>query len=302
MTDDANFRPRTVDEPEPEPVDELDEPLDASVAGDPAPEPEPVDELDAETIERRIGGAPRELDDRDHEYQALMTAQQIVDRVFGSGFRYVRGWAPKTAGADPVDKRYGVTLYGHSGWDVAVKSGTPIYALAGGVVGYANDERVDPAGARRAAVNYGGKSVVVNLGTVGGQPTDQAYMHLSSIAVQPGQHVEPGELLGYSGSTGISTGPHLLFGIRQGGKYVDPTGFLAGLASSAWSPPKASKLPAFPTLPPVGQAFRGGGGAPAAPKPSGVSINSTDAVILAGIGLVAVALVVVATAGKGGSA
>lgn len=301
MTDDANFRARP--SVEPEPVDpELVEPGDDPVAGDPAPEPEP-DELDADAIERRIGGAPRELDDRDFEYQALMTAQQIVDRVWGQGFRFVRGWAPKTAGADPVDKRYGITLYGHSGWDVAVKSGTPIYALAGGVVSFANDERVDPVGARRAAVNYGGKSVVVNLGQVGGQPTNQAYMHLSSIAVAPGQAVEPGELLGYSGSTGISTGPHLLFAISQGGKYVDPTGFLGGLASSAWSPPKASPklpaMPAFPTLPPVGQAFRGA--APAATKPA-LSINSTDAVLLAGIGLVAVLLVVVATAGKGGTA
>lgn len=291
MRDESNFRPH-LDEPEPETI-----------------EPEPDDDatLDGDELDRRlVGPAPvagdpaldnDELDDeRSAEYREAMTNQAIVSRVWGPGFRFVRGWLPKSAGADPIDKRFGITLNGHSGWDVAVKSGTPIFALSGGVVSFANDEKVDPAGARKAAVNYGGKSVVVDLGN----STDFAYMHLSDIAVRPGQAVEPGELLGYSGSTGVSTGPHLLFGIRQNGKYVDPTAYLRGLASSAWQPPSTSRLPAFPKLPAVGAAFRPAAAASAPAPAHAVNVTGSDLIIVGALTLAALAIVVVATAGRSG--
>lgn len=48
------------------------------------------------------------------------------------------------------------------------------------------------------------------------------YQHLSKMYVEPGQKIETGELIGVSGNTGLSTGPHLHFGIQVKGKWVDP--------------------------------------------------------------------------------
>ena len=52
------------------------------------------------------------------------------------------------------------------------------------------------------------------------------YGHFSRFAVKLGQHVEQGDLLGYSGSTGASTGPHLHFEIRRNGTPQNPINFL----------------------------------------------------------------------------
>ena len=51
-------------------------------------------------------------------------------------------------------------------------------------------------------------------------------MHLSSFAVDQGANVAAGDTVGYAGSTGISTGPHLHFAVRVDGSYVDPGGYL----------------------------------------------------------------------------
>ena len=53
-----------------------------------------------------------------------------------------------------------------------------------------------------------------------------AYGHMSEIAVEAGQEVKQGELIGYIGSTGWSTGPHLHFEIRLDGERIDPRGIL----------------------------------------------------------------------------
>jgi murein DD-endopeptidase MepM/ murein hydrolase activator NlpD len=52
------------------------------------------------------------------------------------------------------------------------------------------------------------------------------YWHLSRIAVRPGQQVKGGELIGYVGSTGLSTGPHLHFEVRVHGVPTDPAAWL----------------------------------------------------------------------------
>ena len=68
-----------------------------------------------------------------------------------------------------------------------------------------------------------GNYVVVNHGN--GLST--VYMHCSQLLASVGQQVEQGEVIAKVGSTGYSTGPHLHFGIRTGGKYVNPLNYVS---------------------------------------------------------------------------
>ena len=98
----------------------------------------------------------------------------------------------------------------HEGIDIGVSYGTPIRAAASGTVIYCGWE----SGYDNLTVlDHGG-----NLAT--------AYGHQSSIAVSCGQHVGQGDVIGYVGSTGHSTGPHLHFEVRVNGSPVDPMGYL----------------------------------------------------------------------------
>lgn len=98
----------------------------------------------------------------------------------------------------------------HGGIDIAAPPGTPVAAARSGVV-----SRASWMGA------YGN---VVFIEHSDGSQT--RYAHLSRFAVEVGQFVAQGETIGYVGSTGASTGPHLHFEIRVGGRAVDPLGYL----------------------------------------------------------------------------
>ncbi len=87
---------------------------------------------------------------------------------------------------------------GHSGIDIAANIGTPIYAANGGPILYAGWN------------NWGyGNTVVIGHGAF-----STLYGHMSSIAVGCGQTVNAGQVIGYVGSTGNSSGPHLHFELR----------------------------------------------------------------------------------------
>lgn len=94
----------------------------------------------------------------------------------------------------------------HAGIDLAAPRGTPIYAAGDGVV--------EKAG---WASGYGKFTLVRH---VNGYET--GYAHQSKIIVSPGEHVRQGQVIGYVGSTGNSTGNHLHFEIRINGRVVDP--------------------------------------------------------------------------------
>jgi murein DD-endopeptidase MepM/ murein hydrolase activator NlpD len=102
--------------------------------------------------------------------------------------------------------------YFHTGIDIAAAYGSPIYASAGGVVIY--------TGWRGG---YGNSTIVQHAG---GYTT--TYNHQSVIAVYPGQGVQQGEVIGYEGSTGFSTGPHLHFEILYNGSFQNPCAYLGG--------------------------------------------------------------------------
>ena len=94
----------------------------------------------------------------------------------------------------------------HSGTDIAAPYGTPVLAAAGGTVTVAN--ATDPWGG-----SYGYYVKIQHDGTF-----DTLYAHCSSICVTPGQQVQQGEVIGYVGSTGNSTGNHLHFEIWENGQ------------------------------------------------------------------------------------
>ena len=99
---------------------------------------------------------------------------------------------------------------GHKGNDYAAPTGTPTYAAAAGTVTI--------AGYSPSAGNW----VVINHGN--GLTTK--YMHHSALCVSAGQHVEKGQQIGYVGSTGQSTGPHLHFQVEEYGVPVSPDKYL----------------------------------------------------------------------------
>ena len=100
----------------------------------------------------------------------------------------------------------------HKGIDIGAAGGATIVAAAAGVVKSANYSS--------AAGNY----VMIDHG--GGLYT--VYMHCSSLAVSVGQSVTAGQTIAYVGSTGISTGNHLHFGVSLNGSYVSPWSYLKG--------------------------------------------------------------------------
>ncbi len=107
--------------------------------------------------------------------------------------------------------RRGVFQRFHTGIDLAAPTGTPIYAARAG--------QVDTAGWSRFGY---GLHVILDHGAA----QETLYGHMSRIAVRPGQWVARGDLLGYVGSTGWSTGPHLHFEVRVGGAARNPMAYL----------------------------------------------------------------------------
>jgi murein DD-endopeptidase MepM/ murein hydrolase activator NlpD len=94
----------------------------------------------------------------------------------------------------------------HPGIDLAASSGTPIQAAADGVVVMAGD-----------CGGYGNCVVIDH-----GDSVATLYAHQSRVGVSVGQHVTAGQVIGYVGSTGLATGPHLHFEVRVHGIPTDP--------------------------------------------------------------------------------
>lgn len=98
----------------------------------------------------------------------------------------------------------------HQGVDLAGPEGTPIYASRGGTVTLATFGK------------SAGYYVTINHGD--GYST--VYMHMTRYVVSKGDKVAGGQLIGYMGSTGVSTGPHLHWGVIYNGSYVNPANYV----------------------------------------------------------------------------
>ena len=111
----------------------------------------------------------------------------------------------------------------HKGIDLAAPTGTPVYATADGVVGRAD-----------WFSTYG-----LYISIDHGADLETRYAHMSKLAVAAGDRVRKGDIIGYVGSTGRSTGPHLHYEVRIDGAAVNPIPYMveseAQLALSEYS-------------------------------------------------------------------
>ena len=121
----------------------------------------------------------------------------------------------------PITSNYGLRFHPilhywrmHDGTDFGASCGTPMYAIADGVV----TDRFWSGG-------YGNK-LIVDFGNVNGTFITASYNHAQSYAVSPGQHVSQGQVLGYVGTTGLSTGCHLHFQLWANGTQTNPMNYL----------------------------------------------------------------------------
>lgn len=173
---------------------------------------------------------------RQNEYLALMMqpdnqnlwAQLLGGLVAGGGqiINPDTDWIPIGALAWPLPQTFSITSHFgyrenpftgvieyHNGTDIAAPNGTRILAAAAGTVTIANG--IDPWGG-----SYG-YHIKINHGN--GQET--LYAHCSAICVTPGQQVQQGEVIGFVGSTGNSTGNHLHFEVWVNGERTDAMRF-----------------------------------------------------------------------------
>jgi hypothetical protein len=103
----------------------------------------------------------------------------------------------------------------HSGVDFRAATGTPIYAANTGIVALAKN------------LFYSGNIVILDHG----RGLFTTYAHLSRIDVTPGRLVEKGQAVGLAGATGRVSGPHLHWGVKVNGAYVDPLHMLQTINS-----------------------------------------------------------------------
>ncbi len=106
----------------------------------------------------------------------------------------------------PIYKTYMM----HAGIDFTAPIGTEIYATGNGVV---------------AKTEYNGRGYGNNVIIQHGYGYSTLYGHMSRFAVRPGQRVKRGDVIGYVGNTGSSTGPHVHYEVIKNGKKIDPINF-----------------------------------------------------------------------------
>ena len=154
-------------------------------------------------------------------------SQEITNKIRGMGksteylgtgrfAKPVSGWLSSLFGyrLHPIFKR---RIF-HNGIDFAAGTGAPIYAADSGTVIVAGE-----GGAYRG---YGRITIIDHGTNKSGHRIATVYAHQSRMAVREGQRVNRGDLIGYVGSTGNATGPHLHFEVRSDGIPVNPLSFL----------------------------------------------------------------------------
>lgn len=142
---------------------------------------------------------------------------RALDRLMASAGRALASLPSRWPVRGPVNSEFGrrlspwtATTEFHSGVDIGAREGTPVHAAAPGTVVLAGE--------------HGDRGIAVVLDH--GQEIRTHYGHLSRVSVTHGQQVVRGALIGYTGNTGRSTGPHLHYEIVVKGRPVNPRAFL----------------------------------------------------------------------------
>jgi len=181
-------------------LDPAAEGTEAGIGGGLSTEGSALDLSAFEARTARLDGALDQVEEQLHEQLRWISSMPAITPARGiltSGF----GMRP-----DPITRNRAF----HSGLDIAAAPGAPVHATADGVVA-------------RAGRNGGlGKAVYLSHG----YGLSTRYGHLSKIAVKPGERVKRGDVIGYVGSTGRSTGYHLHYEVHLDGKAVNPAAYL----------------------------------------------------------------------------
>ncbi|MGI6108930.1 MAG: peptidoglycan DD-metalloendopeptidase family protein [Eubacteriaceae bacterium] len=178
----------------------------AADAAKKAAEEEAQKQADAEAAQKAAEEAAQQ--------QAQAEAQASA-KTWSNGYSST-GWYWPLDGIYDITSLFGYRIHpifgtgsGHEGLDIGASSGTPIKSCGDGTVILAGE-------------NGGYGNCVIIQQDNGYQVY---YGHQSAIAVSEGQRVAQGDVIGYVGSTGWSTGPHLHLGVLSGGEFVDPMNF-----------------------------------------------------------------------------
>lgn len=173
--------------------------------------------VSAEASVHAVNTAPAPLSIGDRDFREIFASWSTIEQ--GRSAPTVKVSIPSRM---PVENTKLTSSYGmrthpviggrraHKGVDLASPTGTPVYATADGYVEMA--QRFSSYG-KFIKLDHG-----ANLET--------RYAHLSRIVVSAGSRVEKGDLIGYVGSTGRSTGPHLHYEVRIDGKAVNPIPYM----------------------------------------------------------------------------
>ncbi len=155
----------------------------------------------------------------------LAKAQAIIN---GNSNKYFSGVFVWPTTSSRITAGFGVYYpYGypinHTGTDIGVSIGSSVYSAASGKVVLARTITSDPNGAK---YNGYGNYIIVDHGVdSNGRSLRTLYGHLSTVNVSVGQSVAQGQVIGYSGNTGNSTGPHLHFEVRVNNVCVNPMSY-----------------------------------------------------------------------------
>ncbi len=163
-----------------------------------------------EEYKKEIEVYKRKIEEQEEKIQEIIRRAELAKKLPEVGNII---WPVKGPIVSPFGMRihpvYGIWAF-HSGADIDAPTGTPIKAVADGIVIYAGW--------------LGSYGIVVFLRHGGNIST--VYAHMQYFTVELNQYVKQGDIIGYVGNTGLSTGPHLHFEIRIDGKPVDPQKWL----------------------------------------------------------------------------
>jgi murein DD-endopeptidase MepM/ murein hydrolase activator NlpD len=184
----------------------------------------------ARTGAKRVASKARAEDERQYAEQVAernrleaqiraLAVKQVKSGGKGSGGD--KGGTLSRPVSGPITSPYGMRVHPvtgvyklHDGTDFGVACGTPVHAAAGGTIiqQYYNGA-------------YGNR-IIMNNGVKRGVNVVTTYNHLSRFARGTGAKVQRGDLIGYSGTTGYSTGCHLHFMVLLNGGTTNPMGWL----------------------------------------------------------------------------